>query len=457
MRVRIAPGGTLKGEVRVPGDKSIAHRWLILSATARGRSRLVGLPASLDVRSTAACLAKVTERGRPSLEAWSRNASGGGEGHSSTWNAAPFLAAPSTLEIEGEGRSALVEPIEELDCGNSGTAMRLLAGTLSAAPFRSVLVGDASLSSRPMERVAIPLRAMGARIDTTRGRAPIEIHGGSLYGISYEMPVATAQVKGAILLAGVAAEGVTVVREPAPTRDHTERALSALGVPVSVEGSTITLQGVYQHEGFEATVPGDVSSAAFLIAAAALTRSELTITDVGLNPSRLHFLSVLARMGVRVEIRLHGEELGEPVGDLWVAPDAELIGTEVSAEELPLVIDEVPVLALVATHARGETWFSGAAELRAKESDRLAGVADGALGLGGHAGVEGDDLVVPGLGLRGGTADARGDHRLAMAFAVAALAADAPCEIDGMEAADVSFPGFLGTIRSLGASVEILS
>jgi 3-phosphoshikimate 1-carboxyvinyltransferase len=351
--------------------------------------------------------------------------------------------------------------MEELDCGNSGTAMRLLAGTLSAAPFRSVLSGDSSLSARPMERVAIPLRAMGARIDTTHGHAPVEIFGGPLYGISYELPIATAQVKGAILLAGVAAEGVTVVKESAPTRDHTERALAALGAPVSVEestqGSTITLQGVYQHEGFDATVPGDVSSAAFLIAAAALTRSEITVTGVGLNPSRLQFLAVLSRMGARVETRVHGEALGEPVGDLWIAPDAELTGTEVSAEELPLVIDEVPVLALVATHARGETWFSGAAELRAKESDRLTGVADGALALGGHAGVEGDDLVVPGLGLRGGRADARGDHRLAMAFAVAALAADAPSEIEGMEAAEVSFPGFLGTIRSLGASVEILA
>lgn len=457
MRVRITPGGTLRGEVRVPGDKSIAHRWLILSVTARGRSRLMGMPASLDVRSTAACLAEVSQRSRPSLEAWSRNVSGTGEGHGSTWNADPLEATPTTLEVEGEGRSALVEPIGELDCGNSGTAMRLLAGTLSASPFRSVLSGDASLSTRPMERVAVPLRAMGAVIDTTQGHAPVEILGGSLYGISYELPVATAQVKGAILLAAVAAEGVTVVQEPAPTRDHTERALGALGAPVSVEGSTITLQGVYQHEAFEATVPGDISSAAFLVAAAALTRSELTVTGVGLNPSRLHFLAVLARMGVRVETRIHGEELGEPIGDLWVAPDAALIGTEVSAEELPLVIDEVPVLALIATHARGETWFSGAAELRAKESDRLTGVAEGALALGGHAGVEGDDLVVPGLGLRGGTADARGDHRLAMAFAVAALAADAPCEIEGMEAADVSFPGFLGTIRSLGALVEILT
>lgn len=454
MRIRVIPGGTLRGEPRVPGDKSIAHRWLILAATARGRSRLVGLPASLDVRSTAACLALLSTRGRPALEAWVRNVTPPTEGHGSTWNDIASDVASTALEVEGEGRSALIEPEAPLDCGNSGTTMRLMAGTLAAAPFRSVLVGDASLSARPMERVAAPLREMGATVTTADGHAPLEVVGGPLYGISYSLPIPTAQVKGAILLAGVAAEGETTVTEPAATRDHTERALASLGAPVSVEGTTITLQGVYQHDAFAATVPGDVSSAAFLVAAAALTGSELTVRGVGLNPSRLHFVRVMERMGVRVEARREGEELGEPVGDLWVAAGAELRGTEVHASEIPLVIDEVPVLALMATHARGETWFMGAAELRAKESDRLTGVADGVRALGGHAGVEGDDLVVPGLGLRGGVADGRGDHRMAMAFAVAALAADAPSEIDGMEAADVSFPGFVETLRRLGASVE---
>ena len=224
--------------------------------------------------------------------------------------------------------------------------MRLLAGTLAPAPFRSTLVGDASLSTRPMERVAAPLREMGASVTTTDGHAPVEIVGGPLYGISYALPIPTAQVKGAILLAGVAAEGTTSVVEPAATRDHTERALAALGAPVSFDGTTITVQGVYQHDAFDAAVPGDVSSAAFLVAAAALTGSELTVRGVGLNPSRLHFLRVMERMGVRVELRPTGEELGEPVGDLWVAPGAELRGTEVAASELPLVIDEVPVLAL---------------------------------------------------------------------------------------------------------------
>jgi 3-phosphoshikimate 1-carboxyvinyltransferase len=302
--------------------------------------------------------------------------------------------------------------------------------------------------------VAAPLREMGATVTTTDGHAPLEIVGGPLYGISYALPIPTAQVKGAILFAGIAAEGETSVTEPTATRDHTERALAALGAPVLIEGTTITLQGVFQHDGFAAAIPGDVSSAAFLVAAAALTGSELLVRGVGLNRSRMHFLRVMDRMGVQTEARPTGEELGEPVGDLWVGPAAELRGTEVAASELPLVIDEVPILALMAAHARGETWFMGAAELREKESDRLAGVAEGVRALGGDAAVEGDDLVVPGLGLRGGTVDGRGDHRLAMAFAIAALAADGPSEIVGMEAADVSFPGFVETLRALGASVE---
>lgn len=454
VRVRITPGPIEGGEVGVPGDKSIAHRWLILAATARGRSRLEGLPVSLDVRSTAACLARVSSRTRPSLEAWVRNAAGATEGDGSTWDAGLGGRAYPVLEVEAEGREALAEPRADLDCGNSGTAMRLLTGTLASSPWRSVLVGDDSLSTRPMERVAIPLREMGATITTTDGHAPIVIVGAHLHGITYAMPLPTAQVKGAILLASLAAEGGTVVEEPAQTRDHTERALAALGAPVAMIGLTITILGAFQHEGFAAAVPGDPSSAAFLVAAAALSGAELTITDVGLNPTRLRFLEILDRMGVATEIRPTGEELGEPVGDIWVAPGPELVGTRIPAEELPLVIDEVPVLGVVATQARGETRFVAAGELRVKESDRLSGVVDGIRALGGHAEAEGDDLVVAGVGLAGGQTDAAGDHRLAMAFAVAALAATAPCQIDGMEAADVSFPGFLPTLRALGASLE---
>lgn len=345
-------------------------------------------------------------------------------------------------------------PDGELDCANSATTMRLLAGVLAAAPFAVRLVGDESLSARPMDRVAEPLGAMGARVRTTAGHPPIEIEGGGLRGIRFDAPVPSAQVKSAILLAGLAADGETIVREPVPTRDHTERALASLGAPVLTDGAAVSVRR-FQHEGFEGTVPGDPSSAAFLIAAAAVTGSELTVRLVGLNPSRLAFLEVMQRMGVPVEAWSIGHSLGEPIGDIRVhAAGPGLSGTTVTEEELPLVVDEVPALAAVAAHARGETWFLGARELRVKESDRLAGVAAGLAGLGGHAGDEGDDLVVAGGGLAGGRAEARGDHRLAMALAVAALGATGPCEVDGMEAAEVSFPAFVPAMRDLGARIE---
>jgi 3-phosphoshikimate 1-carboxyvinyltransferase len=455
VRVRITPGSHLRGVLAVPGDKSIAHRWLILAATARDSSRLLGVPASLDVRSTASCLARLSAKGRPGLEAWSTNGAAVPDGHGSTWNPEVSQGSGTPLEVEGEGWSGLTEPTESLDCGNSGTAMRLLTGVTAAAPFRSVLTGDESLAARPMERVAEPLRAMGATISTTDGHAPITVDGRTLTGITYATPVPTAQVKSAILLAGLAAEGVTTVREPAPTRDHTEVALAALGVPIERDGTAVTIEP-FQHGGLEGRVPGDPSSAAFLVAAAALTGSELTIKGVGLNPTRLHFLDVMTRMGVRTEARVDRTELGEPVGDLWVAPCDGVRATRVTGEELPLVIDEVPVLAMMATHAASDTWFLGAGELRVKESDRLAALGQGIADLGGHAGVEGEDLVVAGGGLAGGAASARGDHRMAMAFVVAALAAGAPVEVDDVGAAEVSFPGFVPTLVALGASIEVL-
>jgi 3-phosphoshikimate 1-carboxyvinyltransferase len=261
-------------------------------------------------------------------------------------------------------------------------------------------------------------------------------------------------VKSAVLLAGLAAEGQTTVREPAATRDHTERALEHLGAPVRLEGGTSVTISAFQHGGFRARVPGDVSSAAFLVAAAALTGSELEVRGVGLNPSRTHFLAVMGRMGIRTESRVTAAELGEPVGDLHVAACDAPIGTSVEAWEMPLVIDEVPVLAALAAHARGESRFAGAGELRVKESDRLGGLADMLRTLGGHAGVEGDDLVVAGGGLEGGTGEARGDHRMAMAIAVASLAARSPVAVEGMEAADVSFPRFVETLKALGARIE---
>jgi 3-phosphoshikimate 1-carboxyvinyltransferase len=456
MRVRITPGARLGGSISVPGDKSIAHRLLILAATARGRSRIGELPPSLDVRSAASCLAQVSLEARPGLDAWVREISAQAEGDGFTWNIRSDHGAPPPLEVEGEGRKALLEPSRPLDCGNSGTAMRLLAGVVAAAPFRTVLTGDDSLSGRPMDRVAEPLRAMGARVKTTDGHAPVTLDGGNLSGITHSPSVPSAQVKAAVLLAGVAAEGETVVIETSPTRDHTERVLRALGGPVRTDGARTTVER-FQHSGFEARVPGDLSSAAFLIAAAALTDSSIEIDGVGLNPTRTRFLDVMERMGVSTERIVHDEVLGEPVGLLRVLPGAGLRGTSIPADELPLVIDEVPVLAILAAHAKGETSFLDAGELRVKESDRLRGISAGIRALGGHAGNQGQDLVVAGGGLHGGPADGAEDHRLAMSFAVAALAADRPCEIEGMEAADVSFPGFLQTLRALGAELEIVA
>ena len=257
------------------------------------------------------------------------------------------------------------------------------------------------------------------------------------------------------MLAGLDADGETTVVEPEPTRDHTERALRALGGPVVLDGSTITVSR-FQQEGFDGSVPGDPSSAAFVIAAAALTGSEVTIEGVGLNPTRLHFLDVMARMGVHTERRIERSEVGEPVGDLWVAPCPGLRPVRVAASEIASVIDEIPILAMLAQHADGDSWFLGVAELKVKESDRLAAIAEGILDLGGHAGAEGADLVVAGGGLDGGTGRSGGDHRMAMALMVAALRARGPVEVDGVESADVSFPGFVPTLNALGASIEVV-
>ena len=454
MRLRVTPGSSITGAVRVPGDKSISHRWLILASTARGASRLVGVPASLDVRSTARCMATVTPPARPALEAWATNAAVFVEDGGSTWNCDPLRRALPALEVEGEGRDGLIEPTGPLECGNSGTTMRLLMGLLSSLPFASALTGDASLALRPMERVAEPLRRMGADVRTSDGRPPVTVRGSSLAGIDFTSPVPSAQVKSAVLLAGVAASGVTTVREPLPTRDHTERALQALGVPIDLRTGTASVRR-FQHEGFAGSVPGDPSTAAFLVAAAALTGSPLEIHGLALNPTRTHFLEVLGRMGVRTESRIEDHQLGEPVGGLFVAPCDGLTPVRVEPHELPLVVDEVPVLAAIAAHAPGESWFLGAEELRLKESDRLQAIAAGIRELGGHAADEGMDLVVAGGGLEGGRTDARGDHRIALSLAVAALAARAPCEIDGFESADVSFPGAAGVIRELGGRVEV--
>lgn len=433
MRFVVRPSSPLHGAVTVPGDKSIAHRWLILAATADGPSTITGLPGGDDVRSTAACLLRLTGD-QPSLEAWLRG-------------------FPGAVRVEGAGHGGLRRPAWPLDCGNSGTTMRLLAGLLAGRPFGCVLDGDESLRRRPMERVAEPLRRMGAEVHTEEGHPPVQVLGGALRGIEYHLPVTSAQVKGAVLLAGVQAEGTTVVTEDAPTRDHTERALGALGGPVHVEEGRVRVEA-FQHEGFEGRVPGDPSSAAFLLAAAAIVEgSEIEVREVGRNGSRSAVLGWLSEAGAVIEGASEGASLDEPVGILSTRSD-DRRPVRVPAEDLAEVIDEVPALAAVAAHAPGESRFEGAGELRVKESDRLEGLARGIRGLGGEAGVEGDDLVIAGGGLKGGQADARGDHRLAMALAVAALGADHESVITGAEWAAVSFPGFAETFRSLGADME---
>jgi 3-phosphoshikimate 1-carboxyvinyltransferase len=401
----------------------------------------------------ARCLAAITGEARPALELWADNGPSVVEGAGSTWNAGNDLDEGSVLEVEGEGRDGLRAPGSELDCGNAGTAMRTLTGVLAAAPFQSVLTGDASLSARPMERVAVPLRSMGAEIETNRGHAPLRIRGGDLQGIDHVLEAPSAQVKTALLLAGLAAAGRTSVLEPRRTRDHTERLLGALGAPMGTDGEVVTVRR-FQHEGFDGTVPGDPSSAAFLIAAAGLTDSALSIHGVGLNPTRLRFVDVFERMGVRVRVELGGEVLGEPVGALHVEEGTELRPVLVEAAELPLVIDEVPVLACAAAFAHGVSRFLGAGELRVKESDRLAGVARGLRALGGSATVEGNDLLIGGGGLDGGSVSPGGDHRVAMAFAVAGLAAAGTVAIEDAETTDVSFPGFADVLRGLGADLD---
>jgi 3-phosphoshikimate 1-carboxyvinyltransferase len=487
MRILVSPGAALEGATRVPGDKSIAHRLVLLASVASGRSELRDLPEGLDVAATARACAALLPGGGERLEVWVRDIERRGSD-----SAESEVEVRPPVEVEGSGRAALRPPRGSIDCGNSGTTMRLLAGVLAASPFGSTLDGDGSLRARPMERVADPLRRMGAEVQTSAGRPPVVVRGGPLSGIRQVAQVPSAQVKGAVVLAGIAADGRTEVVEPVPTRDHTERILSALGGPVRMTTSdergpaepidpgrgSVPTPAVspspaaatagagpvprsvvverFEVPAFAATVPGDVSSAAFLCGAALLTGGAVTVTGVGLNPSRLRFLEVLARMGARVDTEVDGRELDEPLGTLRVTAGGPLTGTVVPAPELPDVIDEIPLLAVVAAAARGETRFEGAGELRVKESDRLTGLRDLVRGLGGNADVDGDALVVGGGGLEGLVVDAGGDHRMAMAAVVGALAARRPSEVRGAEAAAISYPGFAATLLAMGARLEIL-
>lgn len=414
------------GTVRVPGDKSLTHRALLLGALAPGTSHVGGALTSLDARSSARVLRRLGADVSP-------------------------LRPEAVVTISGRRRFR--RPSARLDCGNSGTTTRLLLGLLAAHRFPATLTGDASLRRRPMRRVTVPLGLMGARFTELAGRdgLPLEVRGGPLSPLRYEMPVSSAQIKSALLLAGVAGNVEVALREPhGRSRDHTERLLRAFGYRVEDRDGWIEFAPTGRLEPFAMQVPGDPSSAAFLVGAAVLAEGgELRIAGVGLNPTRTGFLDVLGRMGARP--RVENVELcyGEPVGDLVVGP-AALAGTEVGAGEIPGLIDEIPMLAALASRAAGTTIFRQVGELRVKESDRLGLIAANLRAVGARAEVVGDDLRVDGESpVPRGRVRTAGDHRLAMAFAVLGTLAGARVAVDDMACAAVSFPGFPATLRSI--------
>jgi len=421
----VEPCAGIAGRVRVPGDKSISHRALMLGAIATGTTQVDGFLEGEDCLATLRAVASLgVNVQRP---------------------------APGEVVIEGVGLRGLGRPRSLLDMGNAGTAMRLFMGLLSAQGFDSELVGDESLMRRPMERVAKPLRAMGAQIETQDGRPPVRIRGGAaLRGLRYEMPVASAQVKSAVLLAGLYAEGETTVVEPAVTRDHTERMLQSFGANVVARGGSATVLPAAQLEATRISVPGDFSSAAFFIVAACIgAREPFVIEGVGVNPTRTGLLEMLSLMGADLRLVNHRSAGAEPVADIEVRP-ARLRGIRVPERLVPLAIDEFPAFFIAAACADGETRVTGAEELRVKESDRIAVMARGLDALGVPNEVLADGLRIEGGPFGGGVVDSHGDHRVAMSFAVASLRASAPIEIRDVANVGTSFPGFAATARAVG-------
>jgi 3-phosphoshikimate 1-carboxyvinyltransferase len=423
--------GPLTGKIRVPGDKSISHRVIIFAAMADGTSRLTGVLDSADLRAT---LSAVSDLGAV-LEVTAERPSG------------------LDVSVTGWGQRGPHSPAHAIDCGNSGTTARLLMGVLAPWPLRVTLDGDSSLRKRPMRRVTDPLAAMGAHFSTTEGHLPVIVEGAQLRALRFESPVASAQVKTAVLIAGLSAQGVTTVIEPAPSRDHTERLLPAFGVGVGRDAGALScwVTGPAGLAASDVAVPADPSSAAFIVGAAVtVPGSEVVLQDVALNPTRLGFLRVLERMGARVESAVERATGAEPTGTIVATYSEALHGTVVTADEAPSLIDEVPLLAAVACSAQGVTRFEGVVELRVKESDRLSAVADALTRMGATVRCGEDWLEVEGPArLRGARLSSLGDHRLAMAWAVAALRADSPVEITLWEAVNVSYPAFERDLASL--------
>jgi 3-phosphoshikimate 1-carboxyvinyltransferase len=420
------------GTVGVPGDKSISHRAVLLGAVANGTTTISGFLHSEDCLATLAALRAM------------------GVGIEETG---------SSLTVAGVGATGLGKPTESLDLGNSGTAIRLLMGLLAAQPFDSVLTGDRSLRQRPMERVAEPLRAMGAQVTTDHGLAPVHIRGARpLRGIDYTLPVASAQLKSAILLAGLWGNGQTTVRSPGPSRDHTERMLLTMGVPLRRDTTaTVSVTGPATLTGTSIDIPGDFSSAAFFIVAGLLGAADgLLLPAIGLNPTRTGLLTILRSMGGKIELRNERQSGAEPVADIYVER-SELRGVEIGAELVALSIDELPILFIAAAGAIGTTVVTGAEELRHKESDRLAVMAMGLRALGATVDEQPDGLSIVGGALQGGRVDSSGDHRIAMAFAVASLQAQSTIEILDTSAVATSFPDFLTIAAQSGLRLEAVT
>lgn len=438
MRLRARPAGPLGGQTAVPGDKSLSHRALMLAAMAVGPSRIEGLLEGEDVLATARAIAAL--------------------------GAGVERLADGVWWVDGVGVGGFAEPEAPLDLGNAGTGARLLMGLLAGHPFTTFLTGDASLRSRPMGRVMRPLERMGARfLARSRDRLPLAITGANdLLPIRHEQSVPSAQVKSAVLLAGLHAAGRTTVIEPEPSRDHSERLLAHLGAEIEVEalaggGRAVTIVGQPELAAAPLAIPGDPSSAAFpLVAALTVPGSALRIEGVGINPLRTGLLDCLSEMGARLALQGRREQGGEPVADLEVEA-GPLLGIDVPAARAPAMIDEYPILAVAAACARGRSRFSGLGELRVKESDRLAAIAAGLAACGVRVEEGEDSLVIEGCGgppPGGGVIEARHDHRIAMSFLVLGGASRAPVEVEGAQTIETSFPGFAPLMNRLGAAIE---
>lgn len=427
--MKVSKAVSISGEIDLPGDKSISHRAAMFAALADGTSVISNYATSVDCGSTINCLRQL---------------------------GVTIRQDGSTMIVEGVGRNGFTAPSGSLDCGNSGTTMRLLSGILAGQDFESVMIGDESLSVRPMKRVLIPLTAMGANVDSVDGHAPITIRGGQIDAIEYTPPVASAQIKSCVLLAGLNANGKTTVVEHSATRDHTERMLRWFGADVEQEGPQISLTGPCDLRSRDLTVPGDASSAAFfMVAAACLDGSHLTIKNVGLNPTRIGFVRVMSELGVDMTIEDERISCNEPVGSITIRGQRERLESSANVIEGPIIanlIDELPVLAVLGTKLEGGIEVRGAAELRVKESDRIAAVVQNLRLMGAAAEEFRDGFRIERSDLNGAAVKSYGDHRIAMAFAVAGLLAEGETTIEGAECADVSFPAFFPTLSNIVSS-----